>query len=274
LTAIDSDELLRDLCSFTDTLLGTLGRTVEVLYNKTADDDLARAAKAWAIFSNVVMLDFADAALLLVRSGKLRAVMPIARSLYEFYVTLVYFERHREFPLKQLQTVAGRRLLRATQGPYLSDDDRNNVVKRLEEWKRLVGERQLDAYSGNRNFRDMAFEVENESEDYHPTYAARYGIPSMFAHPDGGAVPDVLVLNDDAASITVAWRTHTIDARLAIASINDTLVHTVLFMNSKFDCALENYDRVLETSSALARRLLVAKGFDAGLLDGGSLGKE
>lgn len=256
-----SADTLRDLHALTDTLLGTLGRTIESAYTMDADDDEGRAIKAWTIFSVVMILDFADAALVLSRAEKLRGILPILRSIYEYYITLAYFERHRSLAVAQLQTVDGRRLMRASAGPYINEQERTELAARAAAWRETAKAAGLDEYSGNRSFVCMAYEVEGETPELHPTYAVRYGIPSMFTHPDGAAIPDVL-RPQASGGIFVVWHSDTMDPRLHATLLNDMLINTMMLLRNRFNAFCTNYEEISARHHELNARVLIAKGYD------------
>lgn len=256
----EHQETLGEVQSFTEQLLGTLGRTVEAMYTATADDEAAQAMKAWTIFSVVMMLDFGDSALALSRADKRRGILPLSRAVYEYYITLAYFDRHRELAVQQLQTVYGRRLMRTAKGPYETKEERAEAKQRFADWSTFAKTKGLNEYSGSRKFQPMAFEVEGETEENHPSYATRYGIPSMFEHPDGAAVPDVI--RAENGGYTVLWRSESMDPTLLLTTVNDILVRTVIFMKERFNASLTNYEEVLQKNSEINRRVLEAKGID------------
>jgi len=107
----------------------------------------------------------------------------------------------------------------------------------------------------------MAFEIEGESKEHHPTYAGRYGIASMFTHPDGGAIPDVLYPVGDEG-VRVVWRSESMDPTILITNVNELLIRTILLLSERFNARLTNFDDVLRSQEGLNRRVLLAKGLD------------
>lgn len=254
----DGNVTLSEMQSAIKELLSSLSRSIEEIFGSVPTDEATKAKKVWVIFSVVMMLDYAVGIVALAADLRVRAMLPIARSIYEFYITMIYFERHPEYAVAQLNTVEGRRLMRASRGPYESSKEREHVIVRFQDWRRKAAERGLDEYSGNRKFQEMALEIEGETPQDHPTYATRYGIPSMFAHPDAGAVPDVLRPSD--RGFKVAWLTESIDPRLQMLVVNDLLICALRFLQDKFAVEPPGLRNLDERHVDLSRRVLREKG--------------
>lgn len=252
------DTLEQSLARMTRSILGSVGAATQLLYTAEAETEEDRAIKSWTIYSCVMILDFGHSVLTCFEASQARAMVVLTRSMYEFYITGVYFERHRDVALKQLQTVLGRRLLRFSNGPFQNEQERIEAKTRYQEWAQEAKNKGLDPYAGNVSFRTMALEVEGETDECCPTYSTRYGLASIFSHPDGAGVPDVLHIEGDR--INVAWKSNTIDRNLQLLLANDILLATARMLKERFNSYMTDYDSLHERQSALQEALLVTKG--------------
>ena len=247
------------LSELSRSILAELTRSVEDFYNFEAESDEDLPIKQWVVYSCVMICDIAESAVVLFEKQRIRAMAILSRSIYEFYITVAYFEQDRSLALGQLESQEGRRLLRASKGPFRNDDEFQSAKDRYKDWAERGKAGGIDVYSGNRNFKDMAIAVEGETQERCPTYWTRYALPSMYSHPDAAAIPDVL--DPRGGSVFVDWTTRRIDPLLQLLLTNDLLLGTLRLIE-RLGVAISELEPLQARQSDLQRDILREKGFE------------
>jgi hypothetical protein len=156
-----------------------------------------RAASRWVIYLGVMIVKAAEGVAAIAPTGNARAMIVLARSMFEYQQKAEFLVKHHREAFDQLDSLPAREYAELTKLQDTPGLDVQIAASYLE-WKRTSADK--DERSGNRRLSHM--HLDNTSEPikkdkngtkYTDEYQTQYGIASLYVHGEAMLMPEVFL---------------------------------------------------------------------------------
>jgi hypothetical protein len=164
-----------------------------------------KAKSRWVIYLGVLLIKAAEGVDALARVKNVRAMIILARSMFEYQQKAEYFLSHRKEAFEQYGSIGARKHAALSKLQHRNPNSVARLTADYLEWKRTSGSR--NERSGNvalstmhlKNTKPSEIKVDKDGTEYTTEFQTLYGVPSLFVHGEPPLMPEVFRdMNDDS----------------------------------------------------------------------------